>query len=510
MAISLSTIGRSVVRGEGPEKVSGQSVYGVDVTRPGMLWGKTLRSPLPHARIVKIDASRARRIPGVHTVLTGNDLPRSRVGQKLRDMPVLAQDRVLFVGEKVAAVAAETPEIVEEALLLIDVEYEELPAVFDPLKALELGAPILHPDLPSYEGLPEPVPYPTNDYCVTRASKGDVERGFAEADMVFEHTFTTQLLHQGYLEPHACLVELDSSGRVSIWVNNKAPYMLRQRLAAVTDLPEKQILLHPCSIGGDFGGKGDFMDVPLCYHLARVSGKPVKMAMTYIEELMAGNPRHPSVITIKTGLKKDGSLWARQANIVFNSGAYGAFSPGVFLYGDLHVAGDYRIPHVSIESHMVYTNCIPCGHMRAPGEVQAIFAVESHTDMIARELGMDPYEFRLQTVLREGDLSPIGQRLTEVRTEEVLRKAAEVAGWDRPRAGPAVGRGMSLSQQATGGGETTATVTMESDGRVILHTTVWDTGTGAHTILRQIVAGGARSPRRGGIPERAQHRWGRL
>ena len=486
---SYTAIGRPVVHGEGQQKVSGSSLYGVDVTRPGMLWGKPLRSPHPHARIVNIDTSRAKRLPGVHAVITGKDLPRARIGRVLRDHPVLAHEKALFVGDKVAAIAAESPDITEEALTLIEVEYEELPAVFDPLEAMKPGAPILHPDVPSYDGLLEPLPQPTNDFCRVVWSKGDVAHGLAESDLIFEHTFTTQLMHQVYLEPHACVVEIDTSGRVQIWANNKAPFLLRRQLAAVTGLPEDRILMNPCFIGGDFGGKGDFMDVPLCYHLARVSGKPVKMAMDYVEELMAGNPRHPSLIRIKSGLKKDGTLWAREAWLVFDAGAYGGFTPVFFLAGSHHAAGCYRIPHVQIESHRVYTNNVPRGHMRAPGEPQAIFAVERHTDMIARELGRDPYEFRLQNVLKDGDANPLGERYTEIRAEETLRKAAEAFGWGQPRVRPTVGLGISLDHRAPGGyGDAEDIVTIDARGRVTLGTPIWDTGTGAQTILRQIVA----------------------
>ena len=488
MTTSFASIGRSFVHGEGPEKVTGHTIYGVDVTRPGMLWGKALRSPLPHARIVHIDASRAAQVPGVHAVITGDDLPTTRVGRFLRDMPVLAQGRVLFIGEKVAAVAAESPEAAEEALLAIDVDYEELPAVFDPVEALRPGAPILHPDVAGYEGLLNHLDGPTNDYCTEARSKGDLEQGFAESDLVFEHTFTTQLVHQGYLEPHACLVELDPTGRVQVWANNKSPYLLRQQLAHGAGLPEDRIVVVPSNIGGDFGGKGDFMDVPLCYHLARVSGRPVKMVMSYLEELLAGNPRHPSVITVKTGLKRDGTLMACHVHQVFNSGAYGAFSPRVLLPGARRAAASYRIPHGKVEMHMVYTNCIPCGHMRAPGEVQAVFAVESHMDMIAREMGRDPYEFRLQNVVQEGDVSLVGDGYAEVRGEETLRAAADAGAWGQPIAGRASGRGFSFAERRSGPGETTATLTLDAEGGVTLHTPVWDTGTGAQTVLQQIIS----------------------
>jgi CO/xanthine dehydrogenase Mo-binding subunit len=259
-------------------------------------------------------------------------------------------------------------------------------------------------------------------------------------------------------------------------------------LAAVWDVPKERIKVNPTSIGGDFGGKGSFMDVPLCYHLALHAGRPVKMVMDYVQELMAANPRHPTVITLKTGVTKDGRILAHQARTVFNSGAYGAFKPRVFIRGADHSGGPYRIPHVRIDSYMVYTNNVPCGHMRSPGKPQVAFAVESHMDMLARELGLDPYEFRLRNILKDGDTTPVGGTLREIRAEETLRQAAEAAGWGRPDQPPHVGLGMAISDQIQGVGQSTASVSIDASGRVDLFMSLWDTGTGAHTIMRQIVA----------------------
>ncbi len=490
MVTAFSAVGQSVTRGEGPDKVTGQARYTADVLLPGMLWGKVLRSPFPHARIVSIDTSKAKALPGVHAVVTGQDIPDRRVGRRLKDFPVLARDRVVFVGEKVAAVAAETPDIAEEALLLIDVEYEDLTAVFDPFEAMQPDAPVLHPDLASYIGLPAPASTiaENNVFAHNVWSKGDIEQGFAEADLVFEHTFTTQMVHQVYIEPHACVAKVEEDGRVQMWINNKAPFTLRTQLAAAWDMPESNITLNVTSIGGDFGGKGDFMDGPLCYYLALHSGRPVKMVMDYIQEFLAGNPRHPTHITLKSGLKKDGTLVARQARVVFNSGASGAFKPGVFIRGADHVCGDYNIPHTRIDSYMVYTNTVPCGHMRSPGKPQVIYAVEAHTDMIARELGIDPYQFRMQNSLREGDSSPIGEEYEHIRATECLERAADASNWSAPKPGPYVGRGMAISDLPQGTGESTAKVVLDADGKATLMMSLWDTGTGAHTIFRQMVA----------------------
>ena len=491
MTTTTRAIGQSVVRGEGPDKVTGKSIYAADVSLPGMLWGKALRSPFPHARIVSIDTEQARAVPGVRAVITAADLPDSLVGRRLRDMPVLARDVVRFVGEKVAAVAAETQEAAEDALLLIDVKYEELPAVFDAHEAMNSDAPTLHPSMSGYEGLPQPESEINNVFAHITWGQGDVEQGFAEADLVFEHTFNAQLMHQAYIEPHACVVSAEEPGKVQAWVNNKDPYALREQLAAVWGMDQERIVLHPCSIGGDFGGKGSFMDVPLCYYLSLHSGRPVKMVMDYIQELMAANPRHPATMTIRSGVKSDGTLVARQARVVFDSGGYGAFKPTVYLRGADHLCGVYRIPHARIDSYMVYTNNVPKGHMRSPAKPQVVFAVESHTDLIARELGLDPYEFRQMNLLRDGDASPVGHVWQDIRAGETLRRAADAVGWETSKPaedGALTGRGLAITDLSQGVGRFAAKVSMDASGRPTLHMAFWDTGTGSHTVLRQMVA----------------------
>jgi len=446
-----------------------------------------LRSPYPYARIVSIDTSQAQALPGVHTVVTGQDLPETRIGRRLVDMPVLAQGVVRFVGEKVAAVAADDPDTADEALLLINVEYEELTPVFDAEEAMGPDAPALHPDMGSYRGLPQPPSGIKNAFAHITWEKGEIEQGFRESDLVFEHTFNAQLMHQAYIEPHACLVNAEESGQVQIWANNKDPYMLRDQLAATWSVPAESIVLHPSTIGGDFGGKGSFMDVPLCYHLSKRSGRPVKMVMDYIQELMAGNPRHPAVMTIKTGVMRDGTIKARQARAVFDSGAYGAFKPTVYLRGADHLCGVYNMPHARIDSYTVYTNNVPRGHMRSPAKPQVVFAVESHMDMIAQELGLDAYQFRLKNVMREGDASPVGHHWQKIRAVETLVAAAKAADIDQPKP-PNTGRGMAMTDLVQGAGRFAAKIGVSGDGRPQLHMAFWDTGTGSHTVLRQMVA----------------------
>jgi putative selenate reductase molybdopterin-binding subunit len=482
-------VGQPIARLDGIEKVGGTTRYSADVALPGLVWGKVLRSPLPHARIVRIDTAKARAVPSVLAVLTARDLPDVLLGRRMFDMPVLARDRVRFIGEKVAVAAALDPDLAEEALALVDVEYEDLPAVVEAMAAIEPGAPLVHENPGAYEGAPPERPHP-NVQSVLRFALGDVEAGFREADRTFEHTFRTQLAHHGYLEPHAGVVAIDDDGRVQVWASNKMPFRLKELLAHALQLPKEQIRVNLTAIGGDFGGKGSLMDLPLAYHLARVTGRPVKMVMRYTEELMAGNPRHPSIITLRTGVMKDGRIVARRVRAVFNSGAYAAFkpAPSVNLGGAGMGAGVYRIPNLSIESLCVYTHSIPCGHARSPGEPQMVFAGESHMDMIAKELGLDPAEFRRRNLLADGDRLANGHHLEHVRAKETLEAALEASDWSREKPGPWIGRGMAMTHRHIGVGFTNAHVRLETKGTVTLVIGLPDTGTGAHLVLRQVVA----------------------
>src|SRR5881409_3146569 len=481
-------VGKPIGRVDGIEKVNGEARYSGDVSVAGLVWGKALRSPLSHARIVRIDTARARAHRGVLAVLTARDLPDILVGRRMFDMPLLARERVRFIGEKVAVVAAADPDVAEEATTLIDVEYEDLPAVIDPEEAIVAGAPILHENPGAYEGAPAERPHP-NVQSVLRFKLGDVEAGFREAARTFEHTFRTQLAHQGYLEPHAGVVALDEDGRVQVWASNKMPFRLKELLAHALQLPKQQIRVNLTPIGGDFGGKGSLMDLPLAYHLARVTRRPVKMVMRYTEELMAGNPRHPSVITLRTGVTNDGRLVARRVTALFNSGAYAAFkpAPSVNLGGSSMGAGVYRIPHLLIESSCVYTHNIPCGHVRSPGEPQMVFAEESHMDMIAKELSLNPAEFRRWNFLRDGDVLPNGHHLEHVRAKETLEAALAASEWSKPKP-PWIGRGVAMTHHHIGVGFTNAHVRLETKGTVTLTIGLPDTGTGAHLVLRQVVA----------------------
>jgi len=492
----LQVVGRPLGRVEGEAKVTGQARFAADVVRPGQLWAKCLRSPHPHARIVHLDVSAARRVPGVHAVFTGADLPRPLVGIRLRDLPLLARDRVRYIGERVVAVAAEDPDVAEEALALVQVEYEPLPAVFDAEAALAPGAPILHPDVASYVGREWDLGAHPNAHAYWLHERGDLAAALADADLVIEHTFRTGLLHQGYLEPHAAVVALEGDGAAQVWMSNKMPFRSRQDMAAALDLPEESIDIHHVHIGGDFGGKGAPDDAMLAYHLARASGRPVSLVLTYAEELTAANPRHPSTVYLKTGVKRDGTIVAREGRVLFNRGAYAgrSASPRGVLNGAFKLGGTYRVPNARLECFAVYTNQVPCGSMRAPGQPQVIFAVEAHMDLVAAALGMDALEFRLKNVLQEGD-SPVvparWQGISQARV--VLERAAEAIGWGAPKPPPSapgrlVGRGLAISERGIGGGESHVELTLTADGRVVAQTGVPDIGTGTYTLVQQLVA----------------------
>jgi CO/xanthine dehydrogenase Mo-binding subunit len=479
-------VGRPTPRIEGELKVTGSALYSADVKLPGILWGKVLRSPISSGRIKNITADKARQVPGVKAVITGEDVTGLRIGRCIYDHPVLADGLVRFIGEKVAAIAADTKLAAEQALELIEVEYDEMEPLLDPLAAIKDDAPILHPDLLSYKGLPVPVEKLSNVFACLKWGKGDIESGFRQADVIVENTFTTQVTHQSYLEPHACVVSADPSGGASIWSCSKTPFAVRNQLANCVGIDKEKLVFHPMHIGGDFGGKGGFMDIPVAYFLSLKSGQPVKMVMEYGEELSAGNPRHASIIKAKTGVKKDGTIVAHHLDFIFDSGAYGSMKPAGYLIGASTCAGPYKIANCLIEERMVYTNKIPCGHMRAPGDPQGFFANESQMDMVARKLGMDPAEFKRRNLMHDGDETPIGGHVSHIRGVEALQKALDLSGYKRPKP-KNVGRGLAFSEWSPSGGEGNVFVKIEEDGKVKVSSPVVDQGAGVLTVIVECV-----------------------
>jgi carbon-monoxide dehydrogenase large subunit len=469
------------------EKVTGGAVYAVDLTLPDMLWGKVLRSPIAYGRIKRIDVSEALALPGVKAVVTGGDVSGIKIGRQIYDMPVLAGGMVRFIGEKVAAVAADTEQIAEQALERIEVEYEELPPCFDPVAALAPTAALIHPQVMEYKGLPGELPAPSNAFVQLSWKKGDVEDGFRRADLVIENMYRTPAVHQAYIEPHSCMVRANDSGGAEIWACSKVPFALREQMATAFGIDREKFLVHACYIGGDFGGKGDFMDVPVAYLLALKSRRPVKMVMDYEDEFIAGNPRHASIIRLKTGVTKSGRILAHRMDFVFDSGAYGAFKPIGYLFGAHEAAGPYRMENVLIEEKIVYTNKVPCGHMRAPGDPQGVFANESQMDLIARDLGMDPARFRRMNLIADGGESPVGRKISHIKARATLdRLIKESNYYGRKKANH--GRGLAIIQWLTLGGECSVFLRIEEKGTITVSSAMLDQGAGAGTVLRQIVA----------------------
>ena len=490
MARAESVIGAPVGRVEGVEKVSGRALYAADVQMAGVLWGKILRSPYPHARLVRVDAAEALKVRGVHAVVTGKDVPGHYQGKSIRDVPVLCWDKVRFIGDRVAAVAAETAEAAEEALGRIHVEYEELPAVFDPLKAMEPGAPIVHDDPGSYDGAPQDILVKDVPNVLNRLTwgKGDIERGFRESDLVLEHTFRVPIHHQGYIEPQAFLVVIEDDGAVQAWSSTKSPFGTRTQLAKAIGVPPNRIRVNAVNVGGDFGGKSGAGDLPIAYFLAERAKRPVRIVLTHTEELTASNPDHFSVVTVRTGVKRDGRLVARYLRAVHGTGAYAGMKPGRASIGGAGTAGPYRIDHTYMEALQVYTNTVPCGFWRAPGAIQAMFAVESHMDLIAKELKMDPAELRMKNLVGEGEENALGKSWRGVKARETLQAALDAAGWKKPKPSRYYGRGVAMYERGTGSGKVWIVLTAETDGTFTVFTVSGDQGTGLRTVLCQTVA----------------------
>lgn len=494
-------------RVDGRAKVSGQAQYAADFSRPGMLWAAFLPSPRPHARIVTIDTREARALPGVRAVLTGRDIGERYLGKHLCDWPVLSIDRVRFIGEYVAAVAADTAQIAEAAVATIAVEYEDLPAVFEPEAALLADAVVLHEHPEKYPILrPErPADRHPNVQGHTVATIGDVEAGFAQSDRIFEHTFTTPRYHGGYLEPRATLIWIDPSsgsgqahGVVHIVSTNKAPFTLRDQFALTTGVPKERIVVHPTFIGGDFGTKGNSIDEFPCYYLAAATGRPVKHVRTCADDIRSTNVRHAAKVTVKTGVRMDGTIVAQSVYALYDGGAYAAPKRLPHLLPGVETKVPYGISHQRHERVAVYTNTIPGCFVRAPGEVQIGFATESSLDVIARELGIDPLALRLRNAVREGDPDIEGFRFCEPGAELVLQTLKRESRWDEPLP-PGRARGVALTVKRIGYGKTQLTLRLEPSGDVSVPMGATEQGMGILTVLTRVVAADL------GLPEERVH-----
>lgn len=409
-------VGQRATRSDGRLHGLGLTRYIDDLVFPGMLYARIKRANVASARIRSIDTRAAQAMPGVMAVLTGREIPVNSFGATLQDQPVLADERVFHAGDGVAAVAAVTEQIATEALEKITVEYEPLPAIFDPLEALKEDAPKIHPPR-------------SNIYATKMIRKGDIEKGFAASDRIFEGRFRTQMVEHVSLEPHAAIADWDPNGRLTVWSTLGRITLGRADLARTLKLPMSRIRVIATIVGGNFGGKNEITQEPVLALLSRKAGRPVKGVFTRGEEFTSTTTRHPFIMDYQTGVTRDGRILARKVRLVLDGGAYCSFSETTLGKACILASGPYKIENLFVEAFAVYTNKTVAGAMRGFGAPQTCFAYESHMDDIAAALGLDPLDIRLLNAFDEGSASPTGQVLQSVVVKQSLAKAAERFGW---------------------------------------------------------------------------------
>ena len=488
--MSASTLGTEVPQLSARAKVSGRAPYAGDVKFPGMLHGKVLRSPYPHARIVSVDTSAARALPGVKAVVTGEDSPAALWGVHHKERPTLAKGVVRFAGEEVAAVAAVTEEIARDALDLIRVEYEELPAILTPDEALDEEAPGVHPgrDNVAHE---------------IRFERGSVDEGFALADLIHEATYTTHAQYPGYLEPMATVARVDEYGRLEVWTSTQSVFLARARLASALELPASRVRVLQTTVGGGFGGKMiEDANNLIAGLLALKTGRPVRLVNNRLEDFLAAPSSVPERITLRLGMTKDGLIVAKDVRIVADCGAYCGLAPEVMHVTAMRSDNMHRLQHVRSHATMVYTHTPPHGAFRGFGGTQMLFALNSHIHTMAEQLGLDPVEIHRRNAIGRGETSIHGWQIGSTGLLECIDQCTQAVGWAAKRQrssrdkggirrrGVGMAAAMHVSGNRTIGNwdGSTLVVKINEDGRVVLHTSEADMGQGAMTMLAQIVA----------------------
>jgi len=484
-----SVVGKPLPRVDALEKVTGKAIYTTDMHLPGMLWAKTLRSPFPHARIVNIDVTQAKRLTGVKAVLTADDTPKINFSL----IPIFADqlpltDTARFIGEAIAVVAAVDEATAEEALQLIKLDYEPLPPVFDPVEAMQPGAPRIHEHLES------------NIAKYITLECGNIEKGFAESDYICEDRFTTHAQSHCPMEPRCSIAAFDASGRLSVWSSTQAPYQLRERLAAACAIPMRNIRVIKPYIGGGFGVRVDMDPMePNVVFLAKATGRPVKMAYSREEEFSATRTRHPTIMEVKIGVKKDGTLMAKQAKTIMDNGAYNSHGPAVLSYNCAMFSALYQVPNIQYDGYLVYTNKLYGGAFRGYGVPQATFAQESLMDQVAERLGMDPKELRLKNANQPGDTTANAFQITSCGLKECIEESAAVFQWGHKPAkkegiGHCRGAGMAcgiytgMGSKGSGNNYSGASIKLDVAGSFVLATGASEIGQGSSTVLSQIAA----------------------
>lgn len=510
-------IGKTFRRLDYETKVTGRAQYLADMSVPGMCHGRILRSPYPHARIIKIDASRALKVPGVMAVLTRDDILHDEgiepfYGPVFKDQTIVAVEKVRHVGDPVAAVAALDSDAAEEALRLIEVEYEELPAVLDVHEALEPGATLVHESVrvpeSGFADLAEIKPVEGTNICTHfKLNRGDIQKGFAESDHIFEDIFTLPATQHCFLETHACIASVEPGGRITVWATTQNPFVVRTQLANIFKVPVAKVRVIVPYLGGGYGGKVYPKVEPITVALAQKAGRPVRVVLSR-EEVFYTITKHAAVIRMKTGVKNDGTLIGRECEIHLDTGAYAEIGPRVAKKSGYTAAGPYKIPNLKIDSYSVYTNKPPAGAFRGFGVSQSAWAVESQMDIIAAALKIDPLELRKQNGYDEGDKFVTEETLRAVGLKECLDEVAKSIGWQKKVEGTSAssvepfkgskvegkketnikrGKGLACMIKATiTPSISCAVVKLNEDASLSIYTGTVEMGQGSETVLAQI------------------------
>jgi CO/xanthine dehydrogenase Mo-binding subunit len=497
---NLSVVGQPVYRTDANPKVTGRALHVGNIEMPGMLHVAVLRSPYPHARIKAIRKSKAEALGGVAVVLTGAEIAKMpgidpHFGPAFRDQPILAVEKVCFVGDPVVAVAAVDRRTAEDALQAVEVEYEPLPAIFDVLEAVKPQSPLVHEQhrpAKAFADLAHVEAGQKSNICYHfKLRLGDVDKAFAEADRVFEDIFSSPPAQHMPMEPHATLGYFDEHGRLNIWTASQSPSYVRTEIAATFGIPMNRIRVRVPYLGGGYGAKLYAKLEPLVTALALITRRPVRYALTREEEFLTIT-KHKVVTRIKTAIK-NGVITARKCEIYWDTGAYAEIGPRIGHKSGYTSAGPYRIPNVWIDSYCVYTNRVPAGAFRGFGVPQVIWAYDSQMDIIARAIGADPVEFRLQPALEEGERFATGTPVRSFGIKEAIRRAAEAIEWSKPQAAPTGskrrGRGIAVGVKAVLTPSISgAIVILNADGTANVLSSTVEMGQGSETTMGQIVA----------------------
>jgi CO/xanthine dehydrogenase Mo-binding subunit len=482
-------IGKPVEKADALERVTGKAQYGADIYLTGMLHGKVLRSPHPHAKINKIDYSKALELEGVKAIITHKDIPLPKSGKRskaLQDQAklTLADDKVLFDGHSIAAVAATGTDIAELALDLIEVEYEILSPVTDVVDAMREDAVLVDEEMITATLGDRPTK-PSNVAMYNEHGRGDLEAAWAESDAIVERTDETLMVHQGYLEPQACAAQVDLDGTVHVWTTTQGSFMTQRKSAGLLGLPEDKLVVTPMEIGGGFGGKeSSFLDC-MAIMLSQRTGRPVKMVMDRSEVFRATGPGSPARFTVKVGAKKDGKITGAYIRMAYDAGC----TPGSpMAQGHLVSFGPYKLENLRVEAFDVLTNKPHIGSYRAPGGTQVCFAVETAMDMLAEKIGMDPLKFRQFNSVEEGDLMTNNQAYNSIGLKEMLSEIEKHPSWtSKLEEGPNRGRGLAVGFWLGGSGTSSSVVLVHADGTVTVSTGQVDL-TGTRTTMMQMAA----------------------